>query len=62
MTQVAGPIKPLAENPEIEYDEPTSSTKVNPISAMSIVNTAREYPTAGKTGVHVHFHSHISSA
>ena len=43
-TEVAGPIKRLAENPQMEYDEPPSATKINPVSATSIVNTAREYP------------------
>lgn len=52
LTEVAGPIKRLEGNPQIEYAEPTSTTKVNPIYATSIVNRAREYPIAGMTGVH----------
>src|SRR5258706_8397033 len=44
-TEAAGPIKRPAENPQIAYDEPTSTTNVNPISPISIVNTAREYCT-----------------
>lgn len=51
-TEVAGPIKRLAENPQTEYAEPTSTTEVNPMYATSIVNKTREYPTAGMAGFH----------
>ena len=50
-TEVAGPNTRLAD-PQIEYAEPTSTTKANPVYATSIVNTAREYPIAGMTSVH----------
>ena len=38
--EAAGPVNRLAEDPQVEYAEPTSTTKVN-----SIVSTTCMYPS-----------------